>query len=111
MRCARAAKQVKIKLQVVINAITQAADAYTTFYDTKTKGTVYLPDVWVTGETDEALAAMLWEEPERFSQFPAKYDIYEYSIIDSFVDYLPSKKIKSKLSGVILRKGAFRRFK
>ena len=45
----------KIKLQVVIDAIEQASDAYKAFYDTKTKVTVYLPDVWVTGETDEAM--------------------------------------------------------
>jgi hypothetical protein len=42
------------------------------FYDTKTKKTVYLPDVWVTGETDEALAALLREEPVAVYPFPNK---------------------------------------
>lgn len=101
----------KIKLQVVIDAIEQASDTYKAFYDTKTKETVYLPDVWVTGETDEALAALLREEPERFIQFPTRYEIHEYSIMDSFVDYLPPGKIKSELSSAIRGKGAFRRFK
>ena len=60
---------------------------------------------------DEALAALLREEPERFIQFPTRYEIHEYSIMDSFVDYLPPGKIKSELSSAIRGKGAFRRFK
>ena len=48
--------RMKIKLQTVIDAIEQASDAYTMLYDTKTNETVYLPDVWITGETDEDLS-------------------------------------------------------
>lgn len=101
----------KIKLQTVIDAIEQASEAYLTYYDLKAKETVYLPDVWVTGETDEELAAQMEKEPERFLPFPTKYEIHEYSIMESFVDYLPSGKIKSELGGAIRGKGAFRRFK
>lgn len=95
----------------VIDAIEQASDAYTMLYDTKTNETVYLPDVWITGETDEDLAELIEKEPERFLRFPTKYEIHEYSIMDSFVDDLPAGRIKSELAGAIRGKGAFRRFK
>lgn len=101
----------RIKLQTVIDAIEQASDAYTMLYDTKTNETVYLPDVWITGETDEELAKLVGNEPERFLRFPTKYEIHEYSIMASFVDYLPQGRIKSELSSAIRGKGAFRRFK
>lgn len=101
----------KIKLQAVIDAIEEATESYTSFYDTKTKETVYLPDAFMTGETDEALLELLENEPDRFLRFPTKYDIYEYSIMEAFVDYLPPGKIKSELIGAIRGKGAFRRFK
>ena len=78
---------------------------------TKTNETVYLPDVWITGETDEDLAELIEKEPERFLRFPTKYEIHEYSIMDSFVDDLPAGRIKSELAGAIRGKGAFRRFK
>ena len=89
-------EHMKIKLQTVIDAIEQASDAYTMLYDTKTNETVYLPDAWVTGETDEALAALVENEPKRFLHFPTKYDIHEYSIMDSFVDYLPPGRMKKR---------------
>lgn len=60
----------RIKLQTVIDAIEQVSDAYMMLYDTKTGETVYLPDVWITGETDEELAKLVENEPERFLQFP-----------------------------------------
>ena len=101
----------RIKLQTVIDAIEQASDAYTMLYDTKTNETVYLPDAWVTGETDEALAALVENEPKRFLHFPTKYDIHEYSIMDSFVDYLPPGRMKNELGAAIRGRGAFRRFK
>ena len=101
----------KIKLQTVIDAIEQVSEAYLMYYDLKTKETVYLPDAWITGETDEELAALMEKEPDRFLPFPTKYEIHEYSIMESFVDYLPPGKIKNELSGAIRGKGAFRRFK
>lgn len=101
----------KIKLQTVIDAIEQASEAYLLYYDLKTKETVYLPDAWITGEADEELAALLEREPQRFLQFPTKHEIHEYSIMESFVDYLPPGSIKNELAAAIRGKGAFRRFK
>ena len=96
--------RMKIKLQTVIDAIEQASDAYTMLYDTKTNETVYLPDVWITGETDEDLAELIEKEPERFLRFPTKYEIHEYSIMDSFVDDLPARV----RSGVSSKRSAFK---
>ena len=104
-------EHMKIKLQTVIDAIEQASDAYTMLYDTKTNETVHLPDASVTGETDEELAALVENEPKRFLHFPTKYDIREYSIMDSFVDYLPPGRMKNELGAAIRGRGAFRRFK
>lgn len=105
------AENMKIKLQVVINAIEEATESHTSFYDTKTNETVYLPDAFVTGETDEELLELLEREPDRFLRFPTKYDIHEYSIMEAFADYLPPGKIKNELTAAIRGKGAFRRFK
>ena len=91
----------KIKLQVVIDAIEEATETYTSFYDTKTKETVYLPDAFMTGETNEELLELIENEPDRFLRFPTKYDIHEYSIVEAFVDYLPPGKIKSELIGAV----------
>ncbi len=101
----------KINLQVVIDAIEEATESYTSFYDTKTKETVYLPDAFMTGEMDEELLELIENYPDRFLRFPTKYDIHEYSIMEAFVDYLPPGKIKSELTAAIRGKGAFRRFK
>ena len=88
--------RMKIKLQTVIDAIEQASDAYTMLYDTKTNETVYLPDVWITGETDEDLAELIEKEPERFLRFPTKYEIHEYSIMDPL--WTTSQRAGSKAS-------------
>mgnify|MGYP002285164595 FL=1 len=101
----------RIKLQTVIDAIEQVSDAYIMLYDTKTGETVYLPDVWITGETDEELAKLVENEPERFLQFPTKYEIHEYSIMGRFVDDRPPGRSKDERSAAGRGKGAFRRFK
>ena len=47
----------------------------------------------------------------RFLRFPTKYDIHEYSIMESFVESLPSGAARQELAHAIRGKGAFRRFK
>ncbi len=101
----------KIKFTDVIDAIEQADDSYKLFYDTKTNETVCLQDLFMTGDTDEALADLIDSEPDRFLRFPTKFEIHEYSIMEAFADYLPSGKIKNELISVIRGRGAFRRFK
>ena len=99
-----------ISLSQVIEAIETADDAYTDFYDTQTGETVSLPDPIITGETDEELEALLEETPDRFLRFPTRYEIHEYSIMEDFVESLPTEEIQRELATAIRGKGALRRF-
>lgn len=102
----------KIKLEQVIDAIETADDVFTYFYDTQTGETVFLQDELITGERDEALEELIETAPTgRFLRFPTKYDIREYSIMESFVESLPSGAARQELARTIRGRGAFRRFK
>ena len=102
----------KIKLNQVIDAIETANDVFTYFYDTQTGETVYLQDELITGERNEELEEFIENSPRgRFLRSPTKYDIHEYSIMESFVESLPSGAARQELAHAIRGKGAFRRFK
>lgn len=79
-----------IPLQQVIEAIEMACDSYTEFYDRETRETVSLPDPVQTGDADEELEELLETEPDRFLRFPMKFEIHEYSIMESFIEALPA---------------------
>lgn len=100
-----------IPLKQVIQAIEEANEVFTSFWDTKTGKTVYLADPLMTGETDDALSAEMENEPERFLRFPTKYEIHQYRIMEDFIDQLPPGKAQEELAYAIRGKGAFRRFK
>jgi len=100
-----------IPLKQVIQAIEEASEVFTSFWDTKTGKTVYLADPLMTGETDEALAAEIENTPERFLRFPTKYEIHQYRIMEEFIDQLSPGKAQEELAYAIRGKGAFRRFK
>lgn len=101
----------KIKLDIVIDAIECADDAFTYFYDTETKDTVFLQDPMYTGESNDETENLIDNNPGRFYRLPTKYDIHEYRIMESFVDGLPDGREKNELISAIHGKGAFRRFK
>ena len=102
----------KIKLKQVIDAIETANEVFTCFYDTETGETVYLQDEMITGERDEELEELIENSPrDRFLRFPTKYDIHEYSIMESFIESLPPSAARQELAHAIRGKGAFRRFK
>ena len=101
----------KIKLDVVLEAIECADDAFTYYYDTETESTVFLQDPLFAGESNEELEELIESNPERFYCLPTKYDIHEYSIMEDFVDELPSGRARNELASAIHGKGAFRRFK
>ena len=100
-----------IPLKQVIQAIEEANEVFTSFWDTKTGKTVYLADPLMTGETDDALSAEMENEPERFLRFPTKYEIRQYRIMEDFIDQIPPGKAQEELAYTIRGKGAFRRFK
>lgn len=101
----------KMKLALVIQAMEEASDSYTLFYDTEEGKTVYLPDEFVTGERDTMLEDLIENNRSRFLRFPDKYEIHEYSIMEQYIDWLPRGRAKTELSSAICGKGAFRRFK
>ena len=102
-----------IPLKQVIQAIEEASEVFTSFWDTKTGKTVYLADPLMTDmtEEDEALAIAIEDTPGRFLRFPTKYEIHQYRIMEDFIDRLPSGKAQEELAYAIRGKGAFRRFK
>lgn len=102
-----------IPLKQVIQAIEEASEVFTSFWDKKTGKTVYLADPLVTDmtEEDEALAAEIENTPERFLRFPTKYEIHQYRIMEDFIGRLSPGKMQEELVYAIRGKGAFRRFK
>ena len=102
-----------IPLKQVIQAIEEANEVFTNFWDTKTCKTVYHADPLMTDmtEEDKALAAAIEDMPERFLRFPSKYEIHQYRIMEDFIDRLSPGKAQEKLVYAIRGKGAFRRFK
>ena len=102
-----------ILLKQVIQAIEEASEVFTSFWDTKTGKTVYLADPLMTDltEDDKALAAATEDIPERFLRFPTKYEIHQYRIMEDFIDQLSPGRAQEELAHAIRGKGAFRRFK
>ena len=102
-----------IPLKQVIQAIEEANEVFTSFWDTKTGKTVYLADPLMTDmtEDDKALAAAIEDTPEQFLRFPTKYEIHQYRIMEDFIDQLAPGKAQAELVHAIRGKGAFRRFK
>lgn len=102
-----------IPLKQVIQAIEEANEVFTSFWDTKTGKTVYLADPLMTDMTEEgkALAAEIENTPERFLRFPTKYEIHQYRMMEAFIDRLSPGKTQEELAYAIRGKGAFRRFK
>lgn len=101
-----------IPLKQVIQAIEEANEVFTSFWDTKTDKTVYLADPLMIDMTeDKALAVEMENTPERFLRFPTKYEIHQYRIMEDFIDQLPPGRAQEELACAIRGKGAFRRFK
>ena len=100
-----------IPLKQVIQAIEEANEVFTSFWDMKTGKTVYLADPLMTDmtEEDKALAAEMENTPERFLRFPTKYEIHQYRIMEDFIDRLSSGKVQEELAYAIRGKGAFHR--
>ena len=102
-----------IPLKQVIQAIEEANEVFTSFWDKKTGKTVYLADPLMTDMTEEykALAAAIEDMPERFLRFPTKCEIHQYRVLEAYIDRLPPGKAQEELAYAIRGKGAFHRFK
>ena len=100
----------KVKLDVILDAIEMADDNYTYFLDLETGESVFLADELVTGLDNEGLEDEIEENLERYLRLPTKFEIHEYHIMEEFIWTL---KVDSadKLEHAIQGRGAFRRFK
>ena len=70
-----------IPLKQVIQAIEEANEVFTSFWDAKTGKTVYLADPLMTDmtEEDKALAIAIEDTPERFLRFPPLFVAFDLS--------------------------------
>ena len=100
----------KVKLDVILDAIELADDNYTYFLDLETGESVFLADELVTGLDNEGLEDEIEENPERYLRLPVKFEIHEYHIMEAFIWTLKGEKA-DKLESAIRGRGAFRRFK
>ena len=102
-----------IPLKQVIQAIEEADEVFTSFWDKKTGKVVYLADPLAVDmtEEDKALATAIEDTPERFLHFPTQYEIHQNRIMEDFVEQLSPGKAQEELVHAIRGKGAFRRFK
>lgn len=100
----------KIKLEIVLDAIETADDAFTYFYDTQTEDVIFLSDL-NTEEENEAIADAIDSDMNRYLRLPTKYDIHEYHIMEAFAEAYPDSRIRFELCSAIRGSGAFRRFK
>lgn len=89
-----------IPLKQVIQAIKEANEFFTSFWDKKIGKTVYLADPLMTEitEEDKALAAAIEDTPERFLRFPTKYEIHQYRIMKDFIAQLSPGKAQEELA-------------
>ena len=103
-------QSVKIKLEIVLDAIQTADDAFTYFYDTQTEEVIVLSDLDSYDER-EAIADAIDSDMNRYLRLPTKYEIHEYRVMEEFSKAYPDSRIRFELCNAIRGSGAFRRFK
>lgn len=100
----------KVKLDVILDAIEMADDNYTYFLNLETEESVFLADELITGLDNEGLADEIDENPKRYLRLPTKFEIHEYHIMEEFIWTLKGERA-DKLECAIRGRGAFRKFK
>ncbi len=104
-----------IKLDIVLEAVEMADDNFTYYYDKQEKESVCYIDPVFYGhdEENDALGELIEEEwLTRFIALPRKFEVDEYSIMESFIDEeIPNDSVRDYMFSRISGRGAFRRFK
>ena len=103
-----------VPLSLVLEAVEMASDEYTMYLDVQTPEIIALTDYF--DEYDEEELEELEEKIDdelgiRYFRLPYKFDIDDYSIMESFIEDLPAGEERNQLSGSIRGKGAFHRFR
>ena len=106
---------VRVPLQVVIDAVESADNEWNQFLDIVTMEAVSVPESLFIdnfGDEYQELSDAIEEGfNSRFFRLPSPYDIHEYSIMERFIWSLPEGSIQDRLENAIRGRGAFRRFK
>ncbi|MDO4299466.1 MAG: UPF0158 family protein [Lachnospiraceae bacterium] len=99
----------------MIEAIEMADDNSTAYYDLENQELLwYMEDLgWSNEEDAEETEAMVEEGwRTRFFKLPGKFDIDEYSIMESYIyDEIPAGAVQDQFEYAIRGRGAFRRFR
>ena len=117
--------EARTKLSDIIDGLESQSDESSSFLNTKTGEVVLMTDYAMrAAEDDEPLEDVPdWErelveiareilaETGEYIQLPTRYDIDEYSIMESFCTSLDKQEIGDILCDLISGSGAFRRFK
>ena len=102
-----------IPLKQIMDAIETASDEWDQYLDIETMSIVSLPqfDDGI-GTNYESLADQIESDLNiHYFRLPSKFDIHEYSIMELFINDLPTGSTRDELAGCIHGKGAFCRFK
>lgn len=92
----------------IVEAIEMIDDSTEGFYNRETGEIAWLYEFMDSTEREKTVEMIDgWD----FIRLPDKYDIHEYSIVESFIYTLPQDRVQSELAMAIHGKGAFRRFK
>jgi hypothetical protein len=117
--------ETRAKLSDIIDGLESQSDESSSFLDKKTGEVILMTDYAMrAAEENEPLEDVPdWErelvatareilaETGQYIQLPTKYDLDEYSIMESFCTSLDKKEIGDILYDLISGSGAFRRFK
>ncbi|MBQ8305367.1 MAG: hypothetical protein IJX90_04020 [Blautia sp.] len=103
--------KITVPLKLITDAIEMTMDEWNQYLDIETMEVVSLPED-LYDEEDREMAELIDEGwNTRFFALPSKYDIHEYSIMESFIWSLPEGQMQNYLQNAIRGRGAFRRFK
>lgn len=98
-----------LDIQTIVDALEMTDNLNKFYLDLDTQEAVSLSEFEPQYTEDTAL--LMENNPDRFIALPSQRDINEYSIMEQFIDSMPTGEAKRSLEVAIQGKGAFRRFK
>lgn len=97
----------KVKFSEVFEAIEEAGDDITYYYDKNTQTVSFVSEYDDDGEESDDME----EDLDRYIMLPSKYDINDYHIMEEFIGNLKDDKQQNQLENAINGRGAFRYFR
>jgi hypothetical protein len=117
--------EARVKLSEILEGMEFQSDESSSFLNVRTGEVVLMTDYAMRAAEDDepledvpdwerdlvAIAREILAETGQYIQLPTRYDIDEYSIMESFCTSLDNQEIGDILCDLISGSGAFRRFK